>query len=96
MICSLKHSPPNYCFQIAVLLFLVPARADADRQVHQAQALWSATSALWSTMRNVDASQPWQNQLRPLRTEVEAVKKAAGECFLSCILSPINVKLKEC
>lgn len=55
------------------------ARADADRQVHQAQALWSACSALWSSMRTVDSKQTWQNQLRPLKSEVEAVRKASGE-----------------
>lgn len=53
------------------------ARADADRQVHQAQALWSACSALWSSMRTVDTSQSWQHQLRPLKAEVEAVRKAS-------------------
>lgn len=53
------------------------ARADADRQVHQAQALWSACSALWSSMRSVDSSQSWQHQLRPLKAEVEAVRKAS-------------------
>lgn len=55
------------------------ARADADRQVHQAQALWSACSALWSTLREADPTKPWQTQLRPLKTEVEAVRKASGE-----------------
>lgn len=55
------------------------ARTDADRQVHQAQALWSACSALWSSMRTVDTSKPWQKQLRPLQAEVEAVKKASGK-----------------
>lgn len=54
------------------------ARADADRQIHQAQALWSACSALWSSMRSVDSSQSWQHQLRPLKAEVEAVRKASG------------------
>lgn len=55
------------------------ARADADRQVHQAQALWSACAALWSSMRTVDPTVPWQEQLRPLSNEVEAVKRASGE-----------------
>ncbi|XP_031616740.1 MICOS complex subunit Mic60 isoform X2 [Contarinia nasturtii] len=53
------------------------ARADADRQVHQAQALWSACSALWSSMRTVDSKQSWQNQLKPLKAEVEAVRRAS-------------------
>lgn len=59
------------------------ARTDADRQVHQAQALWSACSALWASMRTVDTKQPWQKQLRPLKAEVEAVRKASGkiECL---------------
>lgn len=56
-------------------------RADADRQVHQAQALWSACSALWSSTRAVDPQLPWQSQLRPLSHEVEAVKRASGLDF---------------
>lgn len=63
---------------IIILEFPTIARADADRQVHQAQALWSACSALWSSMRSVDSSQSWQHQLRPLKAEVEAVRKASG------------------
>lgn len=55
------------------------ARADADRQVHQAQALWSACSALWSSMRTIDPKKSWQEQLRPLKAEVEAVRKASGK-----------------
>lgn len=55
------------------------ARTDADRQVHQAQSLWSACSALWASMRTVDTKQPWQKQLRPLKAEVEAVRKASGK-----------------
>lgn len=55
------------------------ARADNDRQVHQAQALWSACSALWSSLNTADFKQPWEKQLRPLKTEVEAVRKASGE-----------------
>lgn len=58
---------------------IVSARTDADRQVHQAQALWSACSALWASMRTVDTKQPWQKQLRPLKNEVEAVRKASGK-----------------
>lgn len=57
------------------------ARADADRQVHQAQALWSACSALWSTLNSADFKQSWQKQLRPLKNEVEAVRKASGKSF---------------
>lgn len=63
---------------IIILESPTTARADADRQVHQAQALWSACSALWSSMRSVDSSQSWQHQLRPLKAEVEAVRKASG------------------
>lgn len=55
------------------------ARSDADRQVHQAQALWSACSALWASMRAADPQVPWQEQLRPLNNEVEAVKRASGK-----------------
>lgn len=61
--------------------FPFAARSDADRQVHQAQALWSACSALWASMRAADPQVPWQEQLRPLSNEVEAVKRASGKAF---------------
>lgn len=68
---------------LSEFFYNLAARADADRQVHQAQALWSACSALWASMRTVDTKQPWQKQLRPLKAEVEAVRKASGkiECL---------------
>lgn len=61
------------------------ARADADRQVHQAQALWSACSALWSTLNSADFKQSWQKQLRPLKNEVEAVRKASGKSMFTTV-----------
>ncbi|XP_055313310.1 MICOS complex subunit Mic60 isoform X1 [Sitodiplosis mosellana] len=71
------------------------ARADADRQIHQSQALWSACSALWSSMRTVDSTKPWQDQLRPLDAEVEAVRRASEKDELvSVILDALPDKAK--
>lgn len=67
----------NVIIELLSIAFL--ARADADRQVHQSQALWSACSALWSTLNSADFKKSWQNQLRPLKNEVEAVRKASGK-----------------
>lgn len=58
---------------------MLAARVDADRQIHQAQALWGACSALWSSTRSNDSKAAWQAQLAPLRNEIEAVKDAAGK-----------------
>lgn len=71
------------------------ARADADRQVHQSQALWSACSALWSTLNSADFKQAWQKQLRPLKNEVEAVRKASEKDELvNIILDTLPEKAK--
>lgn len=71
------------------MFHLLLARADADRQVHQAQALWSACSALWSSMRNFSSNQPFQ--LKPLKAEVDAVKRAAGNSNILFLLLPQEI-----
>lgn len=55
------------------------ARADVDRQIHQSQALWSACSALWASIRAGDPQQPWQKRLQPLKNEVAAIQRASRE-----------------
>lgn len=37
-------------------------------------------------MRTVDSTKPWQDQLRPLSAEVEAVRRASGESFFEMVL----------
>lgn len=69
------------------MFHLLLARADADRQVHQAQALWSACSALWSSMRNSNQT----FQLKPLKAEVDAVKRAAGNSNILYLLLPQEI-----
>lgn len=71
------------------------ARADADRQVHQAQALWSACSALWLSMRTIDPKAPWQKQLRPLQNEVAAIRNAAeGDELVKLVLDSLPAEAK--
>lgn len=57
---------------------VILARADADRQIHQSQALWSACSALWASIRAGDPQLPWHKRLQPLANEVAAVQRASG------------------
>lgn len=47
--------------------------------MHQAQSLWSACQALWSSVRTGEPGIAWQNRLRPLASEVSAVSKAGGK-----------------
>ncbi|XP_066999277.2 MICOS complex subunit Mic60 [Anabrus simplex] len=53
------------------------ARASADRNAHQAQLLWSACQALHSSISYSVSDKPWEDQLRPLESEVNSIKKAA-------------------
>lgn len=55
----------------------LPARADSERSAHQAQNLWGACQALWSSVRAGQPGVSWKEKLRPLSTELQAVAIAA-------------------
>lgn len=57
---------------------MILARADSERQVHQAQSLWSACQALWASVRTGEPGVSMQERLRPLEGEVAAVSRAGG------------------
>ena len=65
------------------------ARAEAERSAHQAQALWAACQALWATVRTGEPGVHWKNKLRPLKREMRAISKVAGETknFLNNLLN---------
>lgn len=66
----------------SVFLFmylLATARAENDKHARQAQLLWSACQSLHRRLKTSTPGVPWQQQLRPLRLEIENVDKAAGE-----------------
>jgi len=61
---------------------LATARAENDKHARQAQLLWSACQSLHRRLKTSIPGVPWQQQLHPLRLEIENVSKAAGE-FIS-------------
>uniref|UniRef100_A0A1A9ZQX2 MICOS complex subunit MIC60 n=1 Tax=Glossina pallidipes TaxID=7398 RepID=A0A1A9ZQX2_GLOPL len=52
-------------------------RAGGERSSHQAQALWAACQALWSSVRTGEPGTHWKTKLRPLRSEIKAIKIVA-------------------
>ncbi|XP_055376475.1 MICOS complex subunit Mic60 isoform X2 [Condylostylus longicornis] len=55
------------------------ARAESERCAHQAQSLWAACQALWGSVRAGEPGIHWRQKLRPLKSEIKAVEKAAAE-----------------
>ncbi|XP_023712428.1 MICOS complex subunit Mic60 isoform X2 [Cryptotermes secundus] len=53
-------------------------RAESDQQARQAHLLWSACQSLHRCVRASTPGVPWQQQLRPLKSEIENVSKAAN------------------
>jgi hypothetical protein len=69
----------------SVFLFvylLATARAENDKHARQAQLLWSACQSLHRHLKTNRPGVPWQQQLQPLRMEIENVSKAAGELIV--------------
>lgn len=56
-------------------------RAESDQQARQAHLLWSACQSLHRCVRASTPGVPWQQQLRPLKSEIENVSKAASKCI---------------
>jgi hypothetical protein len=66
---------------------LATARAENDKHARQAQLLWSACQSLHRRLKASTPGVPWQQQLQPLRLEIENVSKAAGEFISSASCS---------
>jgi len=58
----------------------ITARADLDRAAHQAQQMWLACQGLKQAIRmGQPGASSWQQQLKPLKDEVAAIRQVAGE-----------------
>lgn len=79
--CFLEILKTKFSYFHLNFFLLFTARADAERQVHQAQSLWSACQALWASVRTGEPGVAWQKRLRPLASEVCAVSKAGGKYY---------------
>jgi mitofilin len=53
------------------------SRAENDKHARQAQLLWSACQSLHRRLKTSTPGIPWQQQLQPLRLEIENVDKVA-------------------
>lgn len=54
-------------------------RAETERSANQAQALWAACQALWASVRTATPGVHYKDKLRPLKNEISAIAKVAGE-----------------
>jgi mitofilin len=58
--------------------------------------LWAACQALWSSVREGEPGKSWRIQLRPLDSEIKAVKTAAeGDEFVAVIANSLPVQAKD-
>lgn len=100
---KLSVEKANYKLQLASMLgklrgmdAALQARAESERSAHQAQALWAACQALWSTVRTGEPGVHWKNKLRPLKSEIRAVSKVAeGDELVSVVLKNLPCEAEE-
>lgn len=73
------------------------ARAESERCAHQAQSLWAACQALWASVRAGEPGVHWRQKLRPLKTEIKAVEKAAanGDELVAAVLNNLSKQALE-
>ncbi|KAB0794847.1 hypothetical protein PPYR_11686 [Photinus pyralis] len=73
------------------------ARMESDTIKKQSQLLWSACQSLFRALKAGCPGVPWTEQLRPLESEITAVKNAAAETdeLVKTVLSGIPAKAKE-
>lgn len=62
-----------------MVFFIFLERAQQDKKAQQSQILWSACQSLVSALKTATHNKSWAEQLRPLKGEVDAIKKAAGK-----------------
>uniref|UniRef100_A0A1A9W3S9 MICOS complex subunit MIC60 n=1 Tax=Glossina brevipalpis TaxID=37001 RepID=A0A1A9W3S9_9MUSC len=100
---KMANEKANYKLQLAAMLGKIrgmdaamQARAEGERSSHQAQALWAACQALWSSVRAGEPGTHWKNKLRPLRNEIKAIKKVAeGDELVTVIIQNLPVEAAE-
>lgn len=52
--------------------------------------MWASCQALWSSVREGEPGKSWREQLRPLTTEINAVKEAAeGDELVSVVINSL-------
>ncbi|XP_037078576.1 MICOS complex subunit Mic60-like [Pollicipes pollicipes] len=76
----------------------ITARADLDRAAHHAQEMWVACQGLKQAIRTGQlGAASWQQQLKPLRDEVAAIRQVAGEAnrFVESVLTSLPEEVLE-
>ncbi|XP_075147962.1 inner membrane mitochondrial protein mitofilin isoform X2 [Haematobia irritans] len=100
---KLSTEKANYKLQLAAMLgklrgmdAALQARAESERSAHQAQALWAACQALWSTVRTGEPGEDWKNKLRPLKKEIKAITKVAeGDELVAVVIQNLPKEAQE-
>lgn len=54
-------------------------RVEQDKLARQSLSLWSACQSLLTAVNAWSPDVPWSEQLKPLKSEVEAIVKAGGK-----------------
>lgn len=93
----------NYKLQLAAMLgklrgmdAALQARAESERSAHQAQALWAACQALWSTVRTGEPGEHYTNKLRPLKNEIKAISKVSeGDELVAVVIQNLPREAQE-
>ncbi|TMW53440.1 hypothetical protein DOY81_001438 [Sarcophaga bullata] len=100
---KLATEKANYKLQLAAMLgkmrgmdAALKARAESERSAHQAQALWAACQALWSTVRTGEPGEHWKTKLRPLKNEIKAIAKVSeGDELVAVVIQNLPKEAQE-
>ncbi|XP_037946966.1 MICOS complex subunit Mic60 isoform X2 [Teleopsis dalmanni] len=100
---KLASERANYKLQLAAMMgkmrgmdSALQLRADSERATHQAQALWAACQALWSTVKTGEPGVHWKTKLRPLKNEIRAISKVAeGDELVACVIQNLPREAEE-
>lgn len=75
---------------------MIIERADSEKSAYQAQSLWAACQALWSSVREGEAGKSWREKLRPLDSDISAVKIVAeGDELVAVVINTLPEKAKN-
>lgn len=99
----LANERASYNTQLAIMLGKIKGmdsalkeRADNEKSAYQAQSLWASCQALWSSMREGEPGKSWRQQLRPLKSEISAVKSAAeGDELVAVVINSLPEKAQN-
>jgi mitofilin len=99
----LANERASYNTQLAIMLGKIKGmdaalkeRADNEKSAYQAQSLWASCQALWSSMREGEPGKSWRVQLRPLKSEINAVKSAAeGDELVAVVINSLPEKAQN-